>query len=125
MHKRSRKEEVAAFFAKGSGCSQTTPGSTPPTPGSVAANKSSSSPPIRAEWETANTTTSPSTVPNLSSLVSAAQPGADSSDTEDGPQDPTSIIGAPATAAAFVDRVANIYRLDKGNCASLHAFNKV
>jgi len=64
-------------------------------------------------------------VPNLSSLVSAAQPGTDSSDTEDGPQDPTSIIGAPATAAAFVNRVANIYGLDKGNRASLHAFNKV
>lgn len=120
MQDRPRSEQVASIFTRRPRGSRATLGSTPSNPSSTVAST-----PSPRSCTGRETPTPPSPMHNLSALVSAANPGAESSDNDDSPRDPTSIIGTPATVAAFVDRVANIFSLPKDNRSGLHSFSKV
>lgn len=123
MDQPSRKEQIAAVFTRKAQSRHATPSSTTPAP--VSAVLAASSPSTHVGRETPNTTATPMPTPNLSALVSAAQSRTETSDTEDNLQDPTSIIGQPATRAAFVDRVANVFGLAQVNRSGLHSFSTV
>jgi hypothetical protein len=123
MTNQPRSEQIASVFTRRQRGIRATLAGTPstPTPTEI------STPSLRAcsGRETPNTPTPPSATPNLSALVRSANPGTELSGTDDAPQDPTSIIGTPATAAAFVDRVANMFSLLEDNRSGLHSFSKV
>lgn len=123
MDQPSRKEQIATVFTRKAQSPRITPSSTTSAPGSTV--PAVSLPPTRVRRETPNTTATPVATPNLSAIVSAAQSSTDTSDTEDSVQDPMSIIGQPATRAAFVDKVANVFGLAEVNHSGLHSFSKV
>ena len=123
MHKR-RKTEIASVFTprpKNNTPQDTLAPRTPMTPSNT------TSPPKTTQQATAWISSSPLATlslkfSTLTSSVVHAELG--DSDAEEG-QHPTSIVGTPTTNAAFVNRVANSFGLEKDNHSNLHAFSKV